>query len=106
MTHTDIRYARIVARGAGGLVLLALFTGCAGTPPQDERSRQQRVVAAASAEAAGEKSPVLCEDVQEVGSRMTKRVCRTAEEIATERERAKSTLAEYRRIGRVRGAKW
>lgn len=96
------------SRAAIAVVLAAAWAlgGCAGTPEKDRRPRAERVTAAAAAEAAGQKSPVICEDVQEVGSRMTKRVCRTAAEIAADRESAKSTLSEYRRIGRVRGAEW
>lgn len=95
-------------RGRVAAVILAAgaLASCAGAPPADERSRSERVNAAAVAEATGQKGPVICEDVQEVGSRMTKRVCRTEQEIAADREAAKSKLSEYRRIGRVRGAKW
>lgn len=97
--------ARLVA-AATALVLAGAIGGCAGTPANARRPQAERVAASAAAEAAGRKSPLICEDVQEVGSRMTKRVCRTAAEIAADRESAKSTLAEYRRVGRVRGAKW
>jgi hypothetical protein len=102
-----VRVSRGAPSAVAALAVLALgLAGCAGTPEKDRRPQPERVAAAAVAEATGQKSPVICEDVQEVGSRMTKRVCRTPEEIASDREEAKSKLSEYRRIGRVRGARW
>lgn len=93
------------ARRAAIVVVAAFGLGaCAGTP--DERPLQERVAAAAAAEAGGRSAPMLCESqVQHPAAGSAVR-CRTPEEVSADRESAKSALLEYRRIGRVRGAKW
>jgi hypothetical protein len=86
---------------------IGLSLGCATSAPQPAPSAPPGAVAAQGTGSelrteSGEK--VICEDVQETGSRLRKQVCRTVGQDDAHREQAERTMRNMQRTGAQIGA--
>ncbi len=91
----------------GWIAGLGLWVGCATAPSPSPATKPQASQplksTSATASAKNDKSKLICEDIKVTGTRIPKRVCRTAEQARAEREQAEKALQEGDRVNREWG---